>query len=115
VDAELGRKLPGDVDDPLFPPSARAQVDDAKPGHPPANRWKATPNSFLSQWRASPAKGILMLGNRTFNVLLLVWLMTLGTTSAILKSNPPPSSSRPEPIEIEPPPLAAAQGVVSLS
>jgi len=47
-----------------------------------------------------------MLGNRTFLVFLLVWLMALGAAPAILKSNPP--SPRPEPIEIEPDTLTTA-------
>ncbi|HEY7213691.1 MAG TPA: hypothetical protein VIC28_03625 [Thermoanaerobaculia bacterium] len=49
-----------------------------------------------------------MLGNRTFLIFLLAWLTALGVAPALLKS-------RPEPIEIEPPPLAAAPGAVSPS
>ncbi len=55
-----------------------------------------------------------MLGNRTFLAFLLVWLLALGTAPAILKSNPPTSSNRPEPIEVEPETLTAAPGPAGL-
>ena len=49
-----------------------------------------------------------MLGNRTFLIFLLTWLMALGAAPALLKS-------RPEPIEIEPPALTATPEPAGLS
>jgi hypothetical protein len=48
-----------------------------------------------------------MLGNRIVLITLLAWLTALGASPSLLESGWLSSTSRPEPIEVEPEPLLA--------